>query len=183
MARELLGQLQGEIDRLAEVTETYLSLARLPRPELSPVDLGELVRRVLAFVGDELAGAGVEVTVEVVADLPAVPLDERQVRQALLNLVRNAAEAQPGGGTLAVQVGGGDGSAVMVVEDGGPGVDPDVAPALFDPFVSTKDRGTGLGLAITRQIVEGHGGTIEYRRASGGGAAFVVKLPLAERET
>ncbi len=182
-ARELLGQLQGEIDRLAEVTETYLSLARLPRPELSPVDLGELVRRVLAFVGDELAGAGVEVTVEVVADLPAVPLDERQVRQALLNLVRNAAEAQPGGGTLAVQVGGGDGSAVMVVEDGGPGVDPDVAPALFDPFVSTKDRGTGLGLAITRQIVEGHGGTIEYRRASGGGAAFVVKLPLAERET
>ena len=181
-ARELLGQLQGEIDRLAEVTETYLSLARLPRPELNPGDLGELVDKVLNFVRDELAGAGVDVEIEVAAGLPRVPMDERQMRQALLNLVRNAVEAQPGGGSLAVRVRSSTGDVQLVVEDGGPGVEPDVVEALFDPFVSTKERGTGLGLAITRQIVEGHGGTIDYHPIPDGGAAFVVQLPLARRD-
>jgi len=74
------------------------------------------------------------------------------------------------------------GSAQLVVEDGGPGVEPAVAEALFDPFVSTKERGTGLGLAITRQIVQGHGGTIDYRPIPDGGAAFIVRLPLTGRD-
>jgi two-component system, NtrC family, sensor kinase len=181
-ARELLGQLQGEIDRLADVTETYLSLARLPRPELSPGDLGELVDKVLTFVRDELAGAGVDVEMEVEPGLPQVPLDQRQMRQALLNLVRNAVEAQPGGGNLGVRVRSTGDGVQLHVEDGGPGVEPEVAEALFDPFVSTKERGTGLGLAITRQIVEGHGGTIDYHSIPDGGAAFIVRLPLTRRD-
>ena len=179
-ARELLNKLQEEIDRLAEVTETYLSLARLPRPELSTGDLGALIMDVLAFVGDEMADAGVVVNTSLAEGLPDIPMDAPQLRQALLNLLRNAAEAQPGGGSVAVELARGGGGLVLVVSDRGPGIDAATAESIFDPFISTKERGTGLGLAITRQIVEGHHGSIRYEPAPGGGAAFRVVLPLAE---
>ena len=179
-ARELLSKLQQEIDRLADVTETYLSLARLPRPDLSTGDLGALIREVLAFVADEMTDAGVVVTTTLADGLPDIPMDAQQLRQALLNLLRNAAEAQPGGGAITVELSHDEEWLVLVVSDRGPGIDAATAESIFDPFISTKERGTGLGLAITRQIVEGHHGSIRYATAPGGGAAFHVVLPLSE---
>ena len=177
-ARELLEQLQQEIDRLAEVTETYLSLARLPRPELASGDLGSLVHKVLAFVRDELADAGMTVETRISDELPQVRMDSQQLRQALLNLLRNASEAQPDGGTIIVLLRVEGDRLVLIVEDDGPGVDAAVEESIFEPFVSSKGGGTGLGLAITRQIVEGHGGTIRYASARGSGASFRIELPV-----
>ncbi len=182
-ARKLLAELQQEIDRLAGVTETYLSLARLPRPDREPADLRVEVEATLAFLADELAGAGITVTTAFDPDLPTLPLDGRQLRQALLNLLRNAREAQPDGGRVHVEIAAERDLVVLVVEDHGPGVPAERAEAIFDPFLSTKADGTGLGLAITRQIVEGHGGTIRCVPATGGGAAFRVELPLPDADT
>ncbi len=177
-AMELLGQLRAEIERLGQVTETYLSLARMPRPELDDRDLGALLRRVLDFVTDELAQARITATLEIEHDLPLVPMDEGQIRQALLNLLRNGVEAQPEGGTIRVDAATVDGGVEFTVEDRGEGVPADQREAIFDPFVTTRERGTGLGLAITRQIVEAHAGTITCEPADGGGALFRIRLPL-----
>ena len=178
-AMELLGQLQAEIGRLSQVTDTYLSLARMPRPELEEGDLGELLRRVLDFVTDELTQARVAAALELAGELPPVPMDESQLRQALLNLIRNAVEAQPDGGSVRITAGTADGGVEFAVQDRGAGVPQEQQEAVFEPFVSTKERGTGLGLAITRQIIEAHGGTIRYEAAPGGGAIFRVCLPTA----
>jgi two-component system, NtrC family, sensor kinase len=176
-ARKLLRELQQEIDRLAGVTDTYLSLARLPQPEREPADLRTEVTATLAFLADELAAAGITVTTAFDDDLPELPLDSRQLRQALLNLLRNAREAQPEGGRVHIELSHDDERVALVVEDHGPGVAADRAEAIFDPFLSTRQDGTGLGLAITREIVEGHGGTIRCESATSGGAAFRVELP------
>jgi two-component system, NtrC family, sensor kinase len=177
-AMELLGQLRAEIDRLAQVTETYLSLARTPTPELEEGDLGELLRRVLDFVADELTQARITATLELEHGLPPVPMDEGQLRQALLNLLRNGVEAQPDGGTIRVAAAGVEGGVEFSVEDRGEGVPADLRDSIFDPFMTTRERGTGLGLAITRQIVEAHDGSIRCESAPGGGALFRIRLPL-----
>ncbi len=181
-AMELLGQLQAEIERLGQVTDTYLSLARMPRPERVEGDLGDLLRRVLEFVADELAQAGVEADLDLAPGLPPIPMDEDQLRQALLNLLRNAVEAQPDGGSVRIAVTAATeaGWIEFIVRDRGSGIPADQGDSIFDPFMSTKERGTGLGLAITRQIVEAHGGTIHHEAAHGGGALFRVRLPVGD---
>ena len=116
-------------------------------------------------------------------DLPFVTVDRTQWGTVITNLVKNAVEAMDGKGTLAVTlhvVGEGtDAQLELVVEDSGPGISPDIQERLFTPYVTTKgSRGTGLGLALVHRIVAEHGGTIEGGKASLGGAAFTVRVPL-----
>jgi signal transduction histidine kinase len=119
----------------------------------------------------------------VVADLPdALPpldVDEGQVRQALLNLCRNALEAMTGGGTLTVRAAATDGRLEILVTDTGAGIAPEHLPRVFEPFFSTKEHGTGLGLALTQHIVAAHGGAIGIESTPGRGTEFRVRLPLA----
>ncbi|MDP7111404.1 MAG: ATP-binding protein, partial [Myxococcota bacterium] len=103
---------------------------------------------------------------------------EGQLRQVLLNLLRNGVEAQPDGGTIRVAAAAVEDGVEFCVEDRGEGVPADQRETIFDPFVTTRERGTGLGLAITRQIVEAHAGTIRCETAPGAGALFRVRLPL-----
>jgi two-component system, NtrC family, sensor kinase len=133
----------------------------------------------VAFVRPELERASVASRIEVDPDLPEVQLDESQLRQALLNLIRNAREAmQPRGGEIEVAVRRAAGGGVdITVADDGPGVPDDVRPAIFDPFFTTKQRGTGLGLAVTREIVQAHQGEIACEPRPGGGTVFRIHLP------
>jgi len=112
-------------------------------------------------------------------DLPAAQFDEGQIRQALLNLVRNAAEAMPGGGHVWLRTRSEQGRVVVEVADDGPGIPPELRERLFDPFVSTKQGGTGLGLALTHQIVKDHGGAIRVSSTPGQGATFTLELPAS----
>jgi signal transduction histidine kinase len=184
-ARErLLGLLRAmmkEIDRLAEITEEYLRFARLPKPQMEPADVNEVLTDLFDFLDVEMSGAGVKVERDLGAGLPLVNGDEAQLRQALLNLARNAREAlQPrGGGTLRASTRATVGEVTIELADDGPGIPPEVLPSIFDPFFSTKERGTGLGLALTQQIVQEHGGRIEVRSEPGKGAAFAVRLPAS----
>jgi two-component system NtrC family sensor kinase len=177
-ARRLITSITSEVDRLTEITETYLRFARLPRSKLDREDLGALVASVAEFARAELLRAGIILETNLQPGLE-VAADENHVRQALLNLIRNAREAMDGGGRLTVRVSAReDGMAEIVVTDTGPGIAPEHVSKIFDPFFSTKAKGTGLGLALVQQIAVEHGGRVEVQSALGGGTIFRMVLPV-----
>ena len=180
-ARKLVTSIGNEIDRLSEITETYLRFVRLPKPKLVREDLGAIATSVLQFAGSELALAGIAWNIAIEPGLPEVVADESQLRQALLNLVRNAKEAMAGGGRIRLEVGGtADGQVRLVLADSGPGIAPENLASIFEPFFSTKAKGTGLGLALVQQIVTEHGGRIEVDCPPEGGTRFAIVLPAAK---
>ncbi len=184
-ARRLVVAMQREVDRLTSVTEEYLRVARLPKPRLERDDVAALVRDAISFVRPEIERAGV--ALEMDASEPAfAAVDEGQLRQALLNLVRNAREAlqsqsvrENAAPVIRVSAREERGGVEVVVEDNGPGLAPEVREHLFELFVSTKEKGTGLGLSLTREIVVGHGGSIrvDAAKAAKSGARFVLWFP------
>ena len=175
--RALLRAVTDEVDRLRDVTEHYLRFARLPEPERVSTDLVLLLEDLLVFLGGELEGQAIET--ELALDpLPALHLDGQQLRQAFLNLVRNAAEAMPDGGRIRVSTRREGPHAVVRLSDTGVGIPEEHLGQLFDPFFSTKRTGTGLGLALTQQMISQHGGSIEVESAQGEGTTVSVRLPL-----
>ena len=171
--------MSREIDRLTEVTEHYLRMARMPTLQLQPEDVNELLGNVLDFSREELERAGVTLERALDESAPRALLDEGQLRQVFLNLLRNSREAMPGGGRLKVRSRAENGAVEVVFEDTGRGMTPDVKERVFEPFFSTKEGGTGLGLAVSRQIVQAHGGSIRCESSPGQGTTFVVRLPRA----
>ena len=137
------------------------------------------MREIVGFAKPEMdrAGLGLELTVE--DEIPLVLFDEGQIRQAILNVLRNAREAMADGGKIDVYVRAEGMSVVVGVDDRGSGIPEDVRSRIFDPFFSTKGEGTGLGLGITRQIIEAHGGSIAVEPREGGGTSFRLLLPIA----
>ncbi|HEX4515308.1 MAG TPA: ATP-binding protein, partial [Polyangiaceae bacterium] len=178
-AKNLLSAIAREVGRLEQLSEEYLRVARLPSPRMEAEDVAALVRDVVAFTKKEMERAGLVVRVGVVEKVPPALFDEAQLRQALLNLLRNAREAMPKGGEIDVTVRAEGMSVVVLVDDRGSGISEEVRARIFDPFFSTKGEGTGLGLAITRQIVEAHGGNISCIDRDGGGTTFRIALPIA----
>lgn len=189
-AERLVRAIQREIDRLTGITEEYLRVARLPRPRLEREDLAALASDAVGFVRREMDAAGVAVRFESVGEVGAVMLDEAQIRQSLLNLLRNAREAmesaQVTSPVIVVRVAArrsdaGVEGAVIEVCDAGNGLGDDAREHLFELFFTTKQRGSGLGLPLTREIVTAHGGEIRADRApasDGGGARFTLWFPV-----
>jgi two-component system, NtrC family, sensor kinase len=173
-------KIQREVDRLTSITEEYLRFARLPRPRLEKEQVNDIVVGVVEFQRDDLETRGVTVTTQLASGLPLVAADEAQLRQALLNLFRNAADAMgSGGGALRVTTRRADGGVEVRVADNGPGIASEHLPHIFEPFFSTKEGGTGLGLALTQQIIAEHGGRIDVASGAGEGTTFVMTLPAA----
>ena len=168
-AHTLLGSVAREVERLELLSEEYLRLARLPSPRMEADD----------FARPELEKAKCKLVVVAPDRLPPALFDEAQIRQALLNLIRNAREAMPNGGDVEVRAGATGMSVEITVDDRGGGVPEEIRARVFDPFFSTKGEGTGLGLAITRQIVVAHGGTLTCEPRDGGGTRFRIALPIA----
>ena len=180
-ARKLVTSIGKEVDRLSDITETYLRFVRLPKPKLEREDLGAIATSVLEFAGSELTLAGITWNIDVEPGLPDVVADESQLRQALLNLLRNAKEAMPSGGHILLAVGqAAEGHVRLVLADSGAGIAPENLVNIFEPFFSTKAKGTGLGLALVQQIVGEHGGRIEVDCPPGGGTRFTILLPVAK---
>ena len=145
---------------------------RFPRPERQPA----------ATFANQPQGEGIGVwSNDVVVLDPEAESREAlaQSQQALLNLVKNAEESMPGGGTLSIRATAANGEALVDVSDTGSGIAP--GTDVFLPFFTTKEQGTGLGLIIVRQIVSIHGGTISYRSEPGRGTTFRMTLPLARQ--
>lgn len=187
-AKELCRAITREVDRLTALTEEYLAFARLPRPKLAVEQANDVVGAVAAFVREDLMARGVALEVALAPELPLARLDPAQLRQCLLNLIRNATEAVTGRPAprvvLTTRKGPehGVGASAMIeieVADNGPGIAPEVRARLFDPFVSTKQGGTGLGLALTQQIIRDHDGELRVDSQPDRGATFTVVLPRA----
>jgi signal transduction histidine kinase len=180
-----------ELERINGIVEQLLELARPTPLSFSAVRLPALIERVVELYAEEMETRAVEVTRDYARDLPVVWVDAEAIYQVLVNLVRNALDAMPSGGSLTLRVGWSDGDHVgrpgrrtparrvlVEVQDSGPGISADDADRVFNPFFTTKVRGTGLGLALTHKIVEDHGGTIDFRNARVGGTVFRIVLPL-----
>ena len=184
-ARALLGSIIQEVERLREITEAYLSFARLPRPEPVAVDLNALAAETLDFVRTEMDRAGVRTRLD--ADRAARPVlvDPHQIRAGLLNLLRNAREAlEPrGGGHIVLRARTLGDEATLEVVDDGPGFSAEAREHLFEPFFTTKAQGTGLGLSYVRKLLEAQGGRVEIEAAPGGGALIRMRLPLTQEWT
>ncbi|MBV9836293.1 MAG: MASE1 domain-containing protein [Alphaproteobacteria bacterium] len=148
----------------------------------APVDLGALARKVAALAEDDARAQGVSVRLDL-ASAPVAVVDALQLEQVLINLINNAIDAaaesgQPPGSVM-VRVAKADHRARIEVEDNGPGMSDLVADRLFEPFVTTKQDGMGLGLALSRELINAHGGTINWATAGpNGGTRFVIDLPL-----
>lgn len=180
-ARDLCSAIRREVDRLTEITEDYLRFARLPKPTLQLEDVNEIVSSLIGFVREELRARGVRLESSLASDLPPIWVDENQLRQALLNLLRNSGDALDGqGGVVRVSTEDRAGEVRISVADDGPGIEAASLEHIFEPFFSTKEHGTGLGLPIVRRIVQEHLGTIEVQSAEGRGTVFTVMLPSSD---
>jgi signal transduction histidine kinase len=175
----LLAAIKREVQRLEHLSEEYLRVARLPQPRMEAEDASATVREIVEFARREIETSGCTVSLHVADGLPPALFDEAQLRQALLNLLRNAREAMPGGGPVEVCVAAEGMSVVIDIDDRGGGIPEEIRSRVFAPFFSTKGEGTGLGLAITRHIVEAHGGTVVCQPRQGGGTRFRIALPIA----
>ncbi|WP_437675953.1 sensor histidine kinase [Sorangium sp. So ce131] len=186
---EATSTVLGEVHRIANIVTEFTRFARLPAPNLEPVDLVAIARGVVtlhAAPGEATStgtgGAG-RPRVELTADpIPKVQADRDQIVQVLTNLVQNgldAASAVRSDPRVGVTVGPLPNDRVrIVVRDNGPGVAEEMVPRLFEPYATSKEKGTGLGLAIAQRIVLEHGGEISYRKATKGGAVFEIWLPV-----
>jgi signal transduction histidine kinase len=185
-ASALLTAIKLEVERLTQLTEKYLSLARRSRPDFQEEDLGSVVSEAVASAHAELREQEIQSQVQIEEGLPAASLDEAQIRQVMLNLIRNAREAMGEGGELLVGVralGAPEPEQEpemleISVSDSGGGMDDQTREHLFEPFFTTKRNGNGLGLAITQEIVEAHGGKIRCERREPRGTRFVIELPV-----
>jgi signal transduction histidine kinase len=172
---QALQEATSRLDSLATLTEELLLFARPAPPQRRHVSLLALAMSTRQLVQADGALAGL--VIEVSGDPGELEADPLQLRRAILNLVRNAAEATGGKGRVAIEVRDRAGHVELSVSDSGPGVPEELRERVFEPFFTTRARGSGLGLAIVRRTVEGHGGAVVAEAAAPGGASFRITLP------
>ena len=167
-----------ETERLNRVVEDFLAMARPQPPEMVRCLLREELETIVALTANDARERKVRLVLEPVAGDAVVRADGEKLRQAFLNIVINALQATPQGGTVTIATRQTDSMFEIRFSDTGPGIDADTLARIFEPFFTTKPDGTGLGLAITKKIIEGHGGTLEVESAPGRGTTVAVRLPM-----
>lgn len=169
--------VSDQLTRIAGIIERMRDFYRPMRGDLMLYDLNQLLEETLALAGLNVRHGSVQIIFTPARDLQPVLCNGDQLRQVFLNLVLNAIEAMPAGGTLTVRTIAGPTVAIVEVQDTGIGIPDDIRPHLFEPFFTNKSNGTGLGLSISAHIVTQHGGQIEVESAQGVGSTFRVVLP------
>jgi signal transduction histidine kinase len=182
---QYLEMLQEGLGRIGRTVRQLLDFAREAKPQLAETTLTPLLHRCLAFVEHELATRKIGCSVSLDAALPTLLADPYQLEQVFLNILMNALEAMPNGGTLTITAGvchrEGGPFVEAAVTDTGAGIPPENLPRVFDPFFTTKEvgKGTGLGLSVSYGIVRAHGGFIDVQSEVGKGTTFTIALPAA----
>lgn len=171
--------IRDEIRRLNQIVEEFISFSRCGNPVLKEYDITSLLRQMALLVEEEASSRGIALR----TDWPDAPLmiwmDADKVRQALLNIVKNAMESIPGQGTITIAlVQEGRRWVAIRISDTGTGLSPKEMEQIFDPDYTTKEKGLGLGLALAHEIIEGHGGEIRVKSEPGRGTLFEVVLPV-----
>jgi signal transduction histidine kinase len=177
--RARLITVDAQIQQVTRVLRTMLDRARQPSG-VAIVALANVIERVRELAQPRLSRANIQLELSVDGDLPFIKADAAQLEMALLNLVTNALDAMPDGGTLSIAARTCADGARLEIADTGGGIAASVVDRLFEPWVTTKPagQGSGLGLAIVRDVVRGHGGSIAVSNQPAG-AVFVITLPAA----
>jgi signal transduction histidine kinase len=176
---EDLEVIRGEVARLEQTVQGLLDFTRLPKTERQLLDLGDAVHRAIDFVRPRARQQKVEIATQSGEAASLVYADRNQLHTVLVNILLNALDAMPNGGSLDVELKPcGSQEASIIVSDTGPGISTEMFSRLFTPFASSKPTGTGLGLSICHRIVEEHGGRITAKNREQGGACFTVTLPV-----
>jgi signal transduction histidine kinase len=181
--RCLVTEIREEIQRIQHVLEEYLQFARLPKPQLRPVVLNEVLGQKLHFIAGEFARGSVKPVTHLDPAVGTIHADAGQLWQATLNLIRNGLDAMPDGGELTVGTWRENGQVRLRVTDTGNGMSEQQLKQVFTPFFTTKPSGTGLGLALVQQITTEHGGHLECESTPGKGSTFTIFLPVDRKRT
>lgn len=180
-ARSKFDVVHDQCTRLEGLLNDFLKFARVRLLDLLPGNLNEQVESVLGFFAVQANESDVRILPHLDRELPSVMLDRETLRAALLNLVKNALEAMPGGGTLTVITRITSNGVALDLIDTGTGMDEQTALHMFEAFYSTKDEGSGLGLPTARKIIEAHGGRISVQSDVGRGTKFTLEFPTPRR--
>jgi signal transduction histidine kinase len=194
--RMILTAVLGEVNRIDSLMKGLLDFARPPKPQFMPVDMNSVVESSITLsLPYSSVASGSRKAIEIIkhldSGLPMVMADPGQMQQVLLNLLMNAVEAMPEGGTLTVSTSGNPENgtsgdierAIQIkISDTGKGINEETRKKIFQPFFTTKRKGTGLGLAVTKRFIEMHSGTISVDQTPGGGTTFRILLPRTTTE-
>ena len=178
---ELVDVARTEVGRLDAIITQFLQAVRPQKPRFAPCDIRDLLQETLRLIKTEVENRRIGVAVEYPAEIPRVQIDRQQIKQVFFNLIKNALEAMPDGGSLKISLRVTDAWLEAAFLDSGVGIDPGRMGRLFQPYQTTKAAGHGLGLMIVQRIVQEHGGQIEVASRPGEGSCFRVLLPLATR--
>ncbi len=176
--------IEQEVDRMGTLVANLLQFSRRGTQQISSVDVRQEIGRTLELIHYHLRQRQVAVVREFAPDVPMVQVDRQQLRQLLLNLFTNAADAMPEGGTLRLRVSAVEKQVLIEIADTGVGIAPEDLPKVMEPFFTTKPegKGTGLGLAICRRVAQEHGGTLAIASAGRGqGVTVRVTLPIQNK--
>jgi nitrogen fixation/metabolism regulation signal transduction histidine kinase len=179
--RESSRTLLAEISNLKTIIGRFSEFSRMPHPQVQAVQVNELLRGVAQLFQAQLQAPGrapIACKLELDGSLAPIAVDPDLLHRALSNLVLNAMDAMPEGGTLTLRSRRDDGKTILEVADTGSGLTPEECERIFTPYYTSKQHGTGLGLAIVQSVVSDHGGRISVRSEPGAGTAFVIELPV-----
>ncbi len=180
-ARSKIDTVHDQCTRLEGLLNDFLKFARVRSLDLVPGNLNEQVESVLRLFDVQTRESGIRILPHLDRELPSVLLDRETLRAALVNLVKNAIEAMPGGGALTLITRITSNGVALDLIDTGSGMDETTALHMFEAFYSTKDGGSGLGLPTARKIIEAHGGRISVQSDVGRGTKFTLEFPTPRR--
>jgi signal transduction histidine kinase len=178
LQEEFRGIIKKECRRLGGLLTELLDFARPREPRFRRLDIASSIEDAARLARSSLGTSNVNIETKPAENLPTVECDEEQIKQVLLNLLMNAAQAMPDGGRIVVSASREGRSLALIVADDGPGIPGEMHARIFDPFFTTREAGTGLGLAVVQQIVTQHGGQIDVEQNGAQGARFVVRIPM-----
>jgi PAS domain S-box-containing protein len=170
-----VNRLRNEVSRLNTLLEQFRSLSRREKFDFQRTTLTALVGEAIEIEMPRYAELGIEVKCSFPSNLPTLTVDIDKMKQVILNLTKNAAEAMAGGGKISFIGSASEKEVVLEIADTGTGIPAGIN--IFEPFFTTKPQGTGIGLSIVQQIVNAHGGSISYRSEHGRGTIFTITLP------
>lgn len=174
---QLASVIREEADRLNRIVTEFLDFARPQLPRFHPVRVETILEKNLLFLETELTRQSIRVEKDFPSESPEISVDQELLYRAFLNILLNATQAMPEGGTITLQVTYDAQGVEIAVKDSGTGLSAEELAKAFQPFFTTKDRGSGLGLAIVKNIIEAHQGTIGMMNAETGGTAVLIRLP------
>jgi nitrogen fixation/metabolism regulation signal transduction histidine kinase len=178
--RESTQTLGMEIANLKTIIGRFSDFSKMPRPELERIDARDVLNRIFTLYNSaSVENSAIHFIIEVPASPLPIDADPELLHRALSNLVLNAMDAMPNGGTLTLSTKANGDKVEIRIADTGEGMKPEECERLFTPYYTTKEHGTGLGLAIVQSVVADHAGTIAVESRAGSGATFVITLPKA----